>query len=126
MAKPKVVFSETAFAAHKAKIHLEDYNAVLSDIRNSNSGKNRALTCDRCWSVILMRPKTLGILEDPTHTVKRITTKGENIRFLLLHELVHVKLKDSDFRKTGSYHTRRMLLVFNRCANKLGVTPYRE
>jgi len=124
--KPKVIFSEPAFASHKRSVHREDYHIVMDDILKSNSGKNRALTCDRCWHVILMRPRNLAILEDPERTTKPIRTVDENIRFLLLHELMHVKQKDSEFKKTGSYHTRNMLLMFNRYARRLGITEYRE
>ena len=121
-----MLYSELAFAGHKAKVHRENQRAVLKDIRESNSGKNRALTCDRCFKVVLMRPKNLGLMIDSSSTAVPVTTLKENIHFLLLHELMHVKLKDSELKKFGTYHTRNLLFQFNRCAGKLDVTKYKE
>jgi len=124
--KPVMIYSESAFATHKAKMHHENRSEVLKDIRESNNGRNRALTCDRCFGVILMRPKNLGILQDPMHIVEPIKSLKDNIRFQLLHELMHVKLRDSEFKKLGTYHGRNLLLQFNLCAGRLGVTKYKE
>jgi len=124
--RPVMIYSESVFAAHKAKAHDENREDVLKDIRESNSGRNRALTCDRCFATVLMRPKNLGIMIDPKTVVSPISNLKENIRFLLLHELIHVKLRDSDYKKTASYHGQNLVVEFNRCAEKLGVTKYKE
>lgn len=124
IAKPKLLFSDSAFATHKATTHLENRTAVLADIRQALGGNGRALTCDRCFKVVLMRPRKAGLLENPKRTVVAITRVEDNVRFLLLHELLHVKLRDSELKEYGTFHTRNFLVRFNEYAEKLGVTKY--
>lgn len=126
VAKPTIFYSDSSFADHKEVEHLENREAVLKDIREALGGNGRALTCDRCFEVILMRPHKVGRLEDPNETEVPITRIEDNIQFLLLHELIHVKLKDSELKEYGDYHTPNFRLRFNEYATTLKVVRYRQ
>lgn len=126
IAKPTVLYSDSAFARHKEETHSEIRRTVLSDIRQALGGNGRALTCDHCFEVVLIRPQKVGLLEDPSRIETQITNMEDNIRFLLLHELLHVKLRDSELREYGDYHTPNFKVRFNEYASLLGVTRYKE